>query len=144
MAWSWSVKKVHDDAIIPEYKTPGSVGFDFHVVRDQRIGGREMALIRTGLVISTPPGHMLMVSPRSSTFKNHGIIMSNSVGIIDQDYCGEEDEIYLQFYNPRPGAIYVHKGERLAQGIFVKVEKAEFTEVEEVGASRGGFGSTGR
>lgn len=144
MAWSWSIKKVHESAIIPEYKTSGSVGFDFHAVEDQIIRPREIGLIRTGLIISTPPDHMLMVTPRSSTFKNHGILMSNSVGVIDQDFCGEYDEILLQFYNPKPVQTQIMEGERLAQGIFVQIAKAEFTEVQEVGASRGGFGSTGR
>lgn len=142
--WSRSIKKVDEFAIVPEYKTKGSVGFDFYTIEAQNIGPRELGLVRTGLVIDTPPDHMLMIAPRSSTFKNYGLLMANSVGIVDEDYCGEDDEIYLQFYNPKPSSTFLHSGLRLAQGVFVQISRAEFNEVEQVGSSRGGFGSTGR
>ena len=63
--------------------------------------------------------------------------------MVDQDYCGPEDEIKFQVQNVSSVPITVERGEQIGQGIFVKVDQAEFVELTEVvGASRGGFGST--
>jgi dUTP pyrophosphatase len=70
--------------------------------------------------------------------------MPHGVGIIDQDYCGAEDEIRLQVMNFTTEPVTVARGERLAQGLFVRTERAEFLEVADLGQeTRGGFGSTG-
>ena len=69
--------------------------------------------------------------------------MPHSVGIIDCDYCGPEDEIKLQFFNTRSEPVTLPAGSKIAQGIFVKVEQADFAEVDDIDArTRGGFGST--
>ena len=71
--------------------------------------------------------------------------MAQSVGIIDTDYCGEDDEIKIQVYNFTDSPVKVEKGDRIAQAIFVKVATPEWHEVEQMSdTSRGGFGSTGR
>ena len=68
----------------------------------------------------------------------------NSVGIIDQDYCGENDTIKFAYINMRDEAVTVPAGTRIGQGVFVKIERAEFAVVEKMeGANRGGFGTTG-
>jgi len=68
----------------------------------------------------------------------------HSIGIIDQDYCGETDELGIQVYNFTKETVTVDRGERIAQGIFVKVGIPQLVESDEVaGESRGGFGSTG-
>jgi dUTP pyrophosphatase len=83
---------------------------------------------------------MLMLAPRSSTFKNYGLILVNSVGIIDQDYCGENDTNKFMYLNMRSEPVSITKGERIGQGIIVKIEKSEFELVEEMGnKDRGGF-----
>ena len=70
--------------------------------------------------------------------------MRNSVGIIDQDYAGEEDEIHILLQNLTDTPVTIEKGERLAQGIFVKIETATWQETDIMTElSRGGFGSTG-
>ncbi len=137
------IKKLHPDAVIPKYQTEGSVGFDFHSVEDVQVKPGEFKLIRTGLAVATPPGFMLMACPRSSTYKNFGLVMVNSVGIIDQDYCGNEDEIRIPVMNIKNYDSYFIKGTRFAQAVFVQVGKFSFLETEDMGQSRGGYGSTG-
>jgi len=86
---------------------------------------------------------MLLVTLRSSTPRRKGLLVPHGVGIIDQDYCGEGDEIMLQVYNFLDEAVTVQRGERIAQGIFVPIMQVNWNEVDEVGKGRGGFGSTG-
>lgn len=72
-------------------------------------------------------------------------MMPQGVGIVDNDYCGEEDELKIQVYNFTDSVVNVERGSRIAQAIFVRVDTAEWNEVEQMSAtSRGGFGSTDR
>lgn len=137
------IKKVHPDAIIPQYQTVGSVGVDFHTIDDVTVKPGQLKLIRTGLAVATPPGFMFMACPRSSTYKNFGLVMVNSVGIIDQDYCGNDDEISLPMININDYDSYLKKGTRFGQAIFVKIGRFAFQERNDMGESRGGYGSTG-
>lgn len=143
LAYGVKIKKIHADAVVPEYQTLGSVGFDFHAIEDVTIKPGQFTLIRTGLAIATPPGYMLMAAPRGSSYKNFGFMMPNSVGVIDQDYCGDEDEVKIPALNMKNFDSYIKKGTRFAQGIFVMVGKFNFKEVQDMGDSRGGWGSTG-
>jgi len=94
--------------------------------------------------MEAPVGHFLMIAPRSSLPRKKGLSIPQSVGIVDRDYSGPEDEILLQVYNFTDQDVRVTKGERLAQGIFLKADRVEWEEVERIRAqSRGGFGSTG-
>lgn len=141
--------RVCDSAVAPEYKTPGSAGFDIAVCEDTDIppahgtaGGITMA--RTGLVIQAPDQHMLMIAPRSSTFKRYRLSLANTIGIVDQDFCGPDDELLLALHNHNYFTQYIPAGTRLAQGIFVPVAVATFLESSKpLAASRGGWGSTG-
>jgi dUTP pyrophosphatase len=127
-----------------EYKTQGAVGFDFEAAHDITIEPGMMGMIDTGTVVEIPQWYMMMLAPRSSTFKNYGLMLVNSVGIIDQDYCGETDTNKFAYINMRKEPVTIQKGERIGQGIFVKIERAEFELVESMGnADRGGFGTTG-
>lgn len=138
------IKKVHPDAIIPKYQTPGAAGFDFHLVEDATLEPGEIALLPSGLVIQTPPGHVLLIFVRSSGPKKMGIRKANSVAVIDSDYAGPDDEVKLLLQNIRNEVIHLKKGDRVAQGLIMPVVQAEFEEVDEVNApSRGGHGSTG-
>lgn len=129
---------------IPTYQTTGAVGFDLAAGETTVIYANDMAMVPTGLVIASPPGHMLMLTPRSSLFKKQRLVMANSVGIVDEDYCGDEDEIMLPLYNVGETHSCVAKDDRLANGIFVPITRVEFVEVNSMqGESRGGFGSTG-
>ena len=86
---------------------------------------------------------MLLLTLRSSTPRRKGLLIPNGVGIIDQDYCGEGDELKAQVLNFREETVTVKRGERIAQGIFIPVMRVNWTEVSEMGQGRGGFGSTG-
>ena len=140
-------KKVHPDALTPRYETAKSAGFDLACVEPITFNTRcrSPRLFSTGLVIATPFEHMLYITFRSSTPRRHGIIVYE--GILDEDYCGNDDICKLQI-GPRPDlvgeTIYIEPGTRVAQGIFIPVSRRPlFTEVEDMGESRGGFGSTG-
>ena len=129
---------------LPKYHTSGSVAFDLYARLDTTIPPHEIGLIPANFIIETPPDYMCMVVPRSSTPRKYGLSIPQGIGIVDQDYCGPEDEIKLQFYNFTNKPVDVKRGERLGQAVFVKIAKTEFEEVDEISKrSRGGFGSTG-
>jgi dUTP pyrophosphatase len=84
------------------------------------------------------------VAARSSTPRRKGLLVPHGVGIIDQDYCGPEDEIRVQVLNFTSWPVVVERGERIAQAILVSIARAEFVESTDLPVeSRGGFGSTG-
>ena len=129
---------------LPAYQTKGSVAFDLYVRSDAHIPAQEISLIPTNIIIQAPVGYMLVIASRSSTPTKKGLMIPHGIGIIDRDYCGPDDELKLQVYNFTHRTVFVKRGERIAQGILVKVGKAEFSEVESIAhTSRGGYGSTG-
>ncbi len=128
-----------------EKSTEGSVGYDLFALEEISIEPGEFVLIRTGLVIEAEPPYALFIFPRSSLFKNKRLIMPNSAGIIDFDYCGEEDEIKIPVLNLGKEKVVIKAHEKIAQAVFIKIT---FPEIEEIfqspkSFSRGGFGSTG-
>lgn len=138
------IRRLDPDLPLPDYTTPGAVGFDLYCREDAVLAPGEIALLPTGVALATPPGYMLLVTARSSTPRRKGLSVPHGVGIIDQDYCGDGDEIRCQVYNFTDAPVTVRRGERLAQGIFVRVDRAEWQEVPTLDApTRGGFGSTG-
>ncbi len=103
-----------------------------------------MTLVSTGLIIATPPGYALLIAARSSLFKKKGLMLANSVGVVDQDYCGPTDVLMLPLWNPGDTPVDIVRGERLAQGFFTPIERAEWNEGAAISdTSRGGHGSTG-
>ncbi len=136
------ITRTSEQAILPAYATPGSVAFDISSVDHVVIPPKEMRNVKTGLIIATPPGYVLLISARSSLFHKKGLMLANNIGIIDQDFCGPEDEIRLPLWNPGDVEVTVSIGERLVQGQFIKVDRAEWEEGPAVGPSRGGLGST--
>lgn len=103
----------------------------------------EFKIISLGVSMELPKGYYAEIVPRSSTFKNWGILMANSIGIIDNDYCGDED--VWSFPALATHYIEIPKGTRIAQfRIVKKSEPIEFEAVDSLrNADRGGFGSTG-
>lgn len=135
------IKRIDTTLPLPQYETPGAVAFDFVARESVEILARNMGRVPANVVVEIPEGYMLWVTDRSSTLKKKGLLITE--GVIDQDYCGDADEILLQFYNPTDVRITVERGERLAQGVFLPVGIAQWEEVGQMGnASRGGFGST--
>ncbi|MBI4598842.1 dUTP diphosphatase [Candidatus Uhrbacteria bacterium] len=136
------VTRLRPEIPMPEYKTPGAVGFDIGVSEAATIGPGETKILSTGLIVRVPEGYWLMLASRSSNAKKR-LIMANGIGVIDQDYCGPNDELHLAIHNAGPTAYEVQNGERLAQGILIPIARGAFTETAAEGSSRGGFGSTG-
>ena len=138
-----AIKRIDIDLPLPTYATAGSVGFDLLCREDTEIAPRTVELIPSNVIVRIPAGYMLMLTLRSSTPLRKGLLIPNGVGIIDQDYCGEGDELRVQVFNFREEAVMVKRGERIAQGIFIPVTRVSWNEVDEMGKGRGGFGSTG-
>src|ERR1051325_828434 len=86
------IRRLHPAVPLPAYQTPGAAGFDLAASADVDIAPGAIALVPTGLVIQVPPGHCLGIFARSSTPLKKGLMVANGVGVIDQDYCGPEDE----------------------------------------------------
>jgi len=138
------IKRIDKDLPLPEYQTQGSVAFDLYSRKEMAIEPKSLGFIPTNLIIKIPDGYMLIAVPRSSTPKRKGLSIPHGIGIIDQDYCGEEDELLLQVYNFTDKEVKIERGERVGQAVFAPIEKAEWIEVDQMSAqSRGGIGSTG-
>lgn len=138
------IKRIDKNLPIPLYQTSGAVCFDLFARETTEVPPNGIALIPTNIIVKVPEGFMFMLASRSSTLMKKGLICGNSIGIIDQDYHGPEDEIKYQAYNTTNQTVIVEKGERICQGCFIPIQKVEFEEVEEISdISRGGFGSTG-
>lgn len=127
---------------LPQYESDGAAGFDIYSRIDMEIMPQTIARIPTNLIIQTPPNHVLMVLPRSSTPSKKGLLIPHGIGIIDEDYSGPEDEILLQVYNFTKETAKIIRGERIGQGLFVPILKANWQEGNPQATSRGGFGST--
>ncbi|MBU1446624.1 dUTP diphosphatase [Patescibacteria group bacterium] len=137
------IKRIDKSLPLPKYETSGSVGFDILARENTTIESKSIKLIPGNIVVEVPQGYMLIVASRSSTPKKKGLTPPHGLGIIDHDYCGEEDEVKIQVYNFTDEPVSVEKGEKIAQGVFIKIDKMGWHEVDEMKAeSRGGFGST--
>lgn len=138
------IKRVDKSLPLPIYETHGSVGFDIVARETTEIPSKEIKLIPGNIIVEVPKGYMLMVASRSSAPRKKGLTPPHGLGIIDHDYCGNEDEIKIQVYNFTDESVIVERGEKVAQGVFIRIDKLEWEEVDEMAQnSRGGFGSTG-
>lgn len=132
---------------LPERKTKFSAGYDFEAAEDCVIPafkpGMTPTLIKTGIKAYMQDDEMLCLYNRSSNPKKKGLILANSVGIVDKDYYENPDNdgaIMFSFFNIKDEDVEVKKGECIGQGIFEKYLKADNDETE--GERKGGFGST--
>lgn len=128
---------------LPVYETAGSVGFDLLARETVTIAPGKIELVPGNVIIEVPVGYMLVVASRSSTPRKKGLTPPHGFGIIDHDYCGPQDEVKIQVYNFSSAPATIERGEKIAQGVFVRVDKFEWEEVDQIRKkSRGGFGST--
>lgn len=138
------IKRIDKSIPLPQFETGGSVGFDLIARQDVVVHHHRPSLIPANVIVEVPRGYMLMITLRSSTPRKFELMMPHGVGVIDQDYHGEKDEIMIQVQRTHPGETIVKKGDRIAQGIFVMIQNYfkwnEVTSMEK--KSRGGFGST--
>ncbi|MCI8334519.1 MAG: deoxyuridine 5'-triphosphate nucleotidohydrolase [Lachnospiraceae bacterium] len=117
---------------------------DLRAAEEVSMKAGEFRLIPLGVAMELPKGYEAHVVPRSSTFKNFGIIQTNHTGIIDESYCGDNDQWFMAAYALRDTVIHVNN--RICQFRIVEHQpKLEFEETNTLGnADRGGHGSTGR
>lgn len=138
------IKKLNDNAVVPQYQTEGAAGFDFHSTEEKLIMPGETALISTGLSVELPLDVELQVRPRSGMSAKSKVRVANSPGTIDSDYRGE---IKIILDNTGLSPYTINVGDRIAQGVLAPVLRAEFEVVTELGDTErgaGGFGSSGK
>ena len=139
------IKKLSEKAIIPEYKTSGSSGFDISACLDEKIilAPQSVAMVKTGLSIELPEGFEAQVRSRSGLSLKNGVFVLNSPGTIDNDYRGELCVILANFSTE---TFEIEHGMRIAQVIVAKYEQFPLEIVQELTETQrgsGGFGSTG-
>ena len=145
----FEVAKGYEDKNInlPIRQTSNAAGYDFEAAEDAVIKpfskGCLPTVVHTGVKAYMQEDEVLCLYDRSSNPKKKGIVLSNSVGIVDSDYYGNPDndgEIMLQFYNTREEDVIIKKGDRIAQGLF---HKFLITDNDNAAGKRlGGIGST--
>lgn len=116
---------------------------DLRAAEDVTLKKNEFKIISLGVSMELPAGYEAIVAPRSSTYKKYGIIVSNSIGVIDSSYCGNDD--VWGFPAIALKNTMIHKNDRICQFRIQKIQpKVEFVEVDDLGnENRQGFGSTG-
>lgn len=135
----------HEDVRPLEHLEKITVGdwIDLRAAKDVRMKAGEYAMIPLGVAMELPKGYEALVAPRSSTFRKHGILLANSIGIIDESYKGDDDEWNFLAYAVRDTMVL--RGDRICQFRIIKHQpKIKFVTVGLLGhRSRGGIGSTG-
>jgi dUTP pyrophosphatase len=138
------VQRLDPELPVPSYALPGDAGADLVAAEDIVLAPGERAVLPTGLAIALPEGYAAFVHPRSGLAARAGLGLVNAPGTIDAGYRGEIKVIVIN--HDTTETLHLHRGERVAQLVFQRVEQAEFVEVSELPASvRGadGHGSTG-
>ena len=133
----------YPEATIPYRSTAGSAGYDFECAEYTIIPPRKIVLIPTGIKAQIDDGYYLQLALRSSTPKKKGLMLANSIGIIDQDYYNNPDNeghIMFQVYNFTDYSVMIDVGERIGQGVFLKYYTTDNDTAS--GERKGGFGST--
>lgn len=115
---------------------------DLYNAQEVTLSQGEFRLLNLGISVECPEGYWMQIVPRSSTFKKYGIIQTNSFGVLDTDYCGDNDIVMMPVYAVRETVIPAN--ERICQFRLVKNNPFEIETVEKLNnKDRGGFGSTG-
>ncbi|WP_392419864.1 dUTP diphosphatase [Capnocytophaga canis] len=140
-----NIKNISNNPL-PNYQTEEAAGMDIHafVTTPITILPLERVIVKTGLFLELPKGYEAQIRPRSGLAAKHGITVLNAPGTIDSDYRGEIGVILVNLSNE---PFVIQNGERIAQMVFAKYEKATLTEVQELSETirgTGGFGSTGK
>lgn len=141
------IKKLHQDAFVPEYQTAGAACFDFHSINRlaRFVDEGTPEIFDTGLSFEIPDGHVMLIFSRSGHGFKSDIRLANCVGVIDSDYRGEV-KVKLTCDKEHPIPLSVSFGDRIAQGIVVPFPRVSFVvtdELSETDRGAGGFGHTG-
>lgn len=160
------IYRINKELPLPTYACGGDAGIDIYASEDVFFEPNEIKLVRTGIIAEAPEGFHFKLALRSSMARKRGFMLANGVGIIDSQFCGEQDEIQVLLKAPNSGfeiktewernekgfmgyrrGCWIKTGERIAQLILEKNQEIEWEEQEErnfKGSSRGGFGSSGK
>ena len=139
------ITRLDPDLPLPRYAKGGDAGADIVSRIDFTLAPGERALVPTGIAIALPDGYVALVHPRSGLAIKHGVTMVNAPGTVDAGFRGELQIILIN--HDKNESVSFKRGDRIAQLVIQKVERAEFVEVQELpgsGRGTGGFGSTGR
>jgi dUTP pyrophosphatase len=138
------LRRLDPDLPVPAYAHPGDAGADLLAARDVEIGPGERALVPTGVAIALPDGYVGLVHPRSGLAARLGVTVLNAPGTVDSGYRGE---ILVNLINhDRANVAKISRGDRIAQLVVQRVERARFAVVDELAETSrgaGGHGSTG-
>ena len=139
------ITRLDPELPLPRYAKGGDAGADIVSRIDITLAPGERTLVPTGIAIALPDGYVALVHPRSGLAIKHGVTMVNAPGTVDAGYRGELQIILIN--HDRNESVSFKRGDRIAQLVIQKVERAEFVEVHDLpgsGRGTGGFGSTGR
>jgi len=139
------ITRLDPELPLPKYAKGGDAGADIVSRIDITLAPGERALVPTGIAIALPDGYVALVHPRSGLAIKYGVTMVNAPGTVDAGYRGELQVILINHDRTEP--VSFKRGDRIAQLVIQKVERANFVEVENLpgsGRGDGGFGSTGR
>ncbi len=129
---------------LPAYAHPGDAGADLHSTVDVTLAPGERALVPTGIALALPDGFVALVHPRSGLASRHGLSIVNTPGTVDAGYRGEIKVLLVN--HDRQESVTLHRGDRIAQLLIQRFERARFLEVDALPDSErgaGGYGSTG-
>lgn len=138
------ITRLDPDLPLPRYAKGGDAGADIVSRIDITLAPGERALVPTGIAIALPDGYVALVHPRSGLAIKHGVTMVNAPGTVDAGFRGELQIILIN--HDKSESVSFKRGDRIAQLVIQKVERAEFVEVRDLpgsGRGTGGFGSTG-
>ena len=136
--------RLDPDLPVPHYAHPGDAGADLVTAVDVTLAPGERALVPTGVAVALPDGYVALVHPRSGLAARHGLSIVNTPGTIDAGYRGEIKVMLINHDLHQP--VELRRGDRIAQLVIQRFERARFVEVPELpGSARGegGYGSTG-
>jgi len=139
-----AVLRLDHDLPLPSYAHPGDAGADLVTTVDVTLAPGERAVVPTGIAIALPEGYVALVHPRSGLAARHGLSIVNTPGTIDAGYRGEIKVLLVNHDPVQP--VTLRRGDRIAQVVFQRFERAVFTEVDALPESVrgiGGYGSTG-
>jgi dUTP pyrophosphatase len=138
------IRRLDPGVPLPAYAHPGDAGADLVTTIDADLAPGERRVLPTGLAVALPDGYAAFVHPRSGLAATCGVALVNAPGTVDAGYRGEVKVIVVNL-DPR-NPVRLRRGDRVAQLVIQRVERAEFREVESLPSSvraAGGFGSTG-
>jgi dUTP pyrophosphatase len=138
------VQRLDESVPLPAYSHPGDAGADLVTVEDVNLAPGERVVVRTGLAIALPDGYAAFVHPRSGLAAQRGLGIVNAPGTVDAGYRGEIKVILVNHDLDEP--ISLSRGDRIAQLVIQRVERASFVDTSELPSSErgsGGHGSTG-